>query len=401
MDIPDRNRQIFLIYLLAFVCAIGNPVVLPCLPFIMEEFQLSVMEMGLTISVYALPGIVIIPLNGMLSDRIGRRPILLAGLFIAGLGSVLCYFSNSLFWLLVGRAMQGMAITPLEAMANTLVSDIFKGPERMKYIARTTTVMYFSCIVVPLIVSALLAFGGWRMSFVFAMILTFGAFLICLPMKVYYTPSKNVSLRQYGGQLRDLFSSRRVIRLFTLRIFSTMLMFGVVYPHLSLLLNERMGLPAESYGSMFALYAAMMCAGAMSLTWLNSHMCARNVGFLGGSILVLSMTLFAEGSGMPIMVIALALTGAGTGILSSATTGHTALAATQDTRGTLLSAFSTTFRASQTLAPVLFGLLFQYHGFDGLFWGGAVVAVITTCMAGAAYQLAETMERQDAQKAGC
>ena len=396
MEISDRKRQIFLIYLLAFVCAIGNPVILPCLPSIMGEFQLSPMEMGLTISVFALPGMIIIPLNGMLSDRLGRRPILLTGLFLAGLGSVLCYFSNSLFWLLVGRAIQGMSLTPLEAMTNTLVSDLFRGRERMKYISRATAMQFFSCIVVPLISSALLLLGGWRMAFVFAGFLTFGAFLICLPMKVYYTPSRSVTLRQYGNQLRTLLSSRRVLQLFSLRIISAMLMFGVVYPHLSLLLTDRLGLPAESFGTMFAIFAIAMCFGSMMLSWIAARMRSRTIGLLAGSLLTLAMVLFAEGSTLAPMVIALAFAGVGMGILSSSSAGHTALAATPDTRGTIMSAYSTTFRASQTIAPVIFGLVFQYRGFDGLFWGGALVALASTFMAAAAFHLAETMEQKEA-----
>ena len=60
-----------------------------------------------------------------------------------------------------------------------------------------------------------------------------------------------------------------------------------------------------------------------------------------------------------------------------------------------MSAYSTTFRASQTVAPVIFGLIFQYQGFGGLFWAGAGVALTTTALAATSYHLAETMERQE------
>ena len=235
----STRAQNTLIYLLAFVCAIGNPVVLPSLPFIMREFELSALETGLIISVYALPGIGVIPLYGVLSDRIGRRPLLLAGLALCGAGSLLCYAAPGFSWLLAGRALQGLSLTPLEAMCNTLISDLYEGEARMRFVTKATAMQYFSIAVTPLMVSWLLTLGSWRLSLLAAAALCFGALLFCLPMRLPYRPSRSVSLALYAAHIKSILASPRVLSLFSVRLGAALILFGAIYPHISLLAEEK------------------------------------------------------------------------------------------------------------------------------------------------------------------
>lgn len=387
--------QIFLIYLLAFVCAIGNPIILPSLPFIMEEFSLSPIEMGLTISFYALPGIVIIPLYGLLSDRIGRRPMLLAGLFLCCTGSLLCYFAPSYAWMLAGRAMQGMSITPLEAMANTLISDIFTGEERMKHVTRATTMQYFSVAVVPVIVSWLLTCGGWRMGFAFAAVLSASALLACLPIRVTYRPSAGVDLRTYGSQLKSLLGSRRLLSLFSVRFASALVLFGAVYPHLSLLAGTRFSIAPEAVGALFSFYACGMFAGALVMPSLLKVLGQKQIGLTGGGLLVTSMLLFLAGASVWQLCTALFLTGFGSGMLNATCAGHVSLATTKDTRGSIMSVYSTIFRSGQAIAPLAFGLLYQTGSFGAVFGVGTAVAMYVTIGCCLSFSYAARLEAQE------
>lgn len=392
MHFSGRRPFIALIYLLSFVSAIGNPVVLPSLPFIMQDFQLSPLEMGMIISIYAMPGVFIIPLYGMLSDRLGRRPLLLAALLLCGAGSLLCWAAPSFFWLLVGRALQGVSITPLEAMSNTLVSDLFQGAERLKFVTRVTAVQYFSIALTPVIVSWLLGFGSWRLGFLFAALLGFGSLVLCLPIDIPYRPSQNVNLREYGRHLRKLLSSSRVLSLFSVRLGSALLIFGAVYPHLSLLVDESLRLPPENTALLFSLYSVGMFVGALLTQWCTSRLAPRTIGFLGGAQLAVSMFLLLVASGMQHACPALLLVGSGAGMLNSCCAGHVSLTATPDTRGSIMSAYSTMFRLGQSIAPLLFGLCYQAGSFTGLFGSGLALALVLTLSAVLSFAYADKME---------
>lgn len=392
MKISSRRSLIVLIYLLAFVCAIGNPVAVPSLPFIVQDFQLSPIEMGLVISVFALPGVAVIPLYGVLSDRLGRRPMLLTGLFLCGAGSLICYAAPNFGWLLVGRALQGLSLTPLEAMCNTLISDLFDGEKRMRFVTRATAVQYFSIAITPVIVTWMLSFGSWRLGFLFAVILGFGGLALSLPIAVPDSPSKGVNIKEYGSHLRSLLTSPRLLSLFFVRIGSALVIFGAIYPHLSLLVDESLHLPPDRAAFLFSLYAVGMFLGAIGTQWTMSRLHARTIGLLGSLQISLSMALLLFGNSMLTAAPALLLVGTGTGMLNSACAGHVSLSSTPDTRGSIMSAYSTMFRLGQAVAPILFGLFYQMGSFNAVFGTGLAAALIITVVAPLAFAYADKLE---------
>ena len=388
----STRAQNTLIYLLAVVCAIGNPVVLPSLPFIMREFELSALETGLIISVYALPGIGVIPLYGVLSDRIGRRPLLLAGLALCGAGSLLCYAAPGFSWLLAGRALQGLSLTPLEAMCNTLISDLYEGEARMRFVTKATAMQYFSIAVTPLMVSWLLTLGSWRLSLLAAAALCFGALLFCLPMRLPYRPSRSVSLALYAAHIKSILASPRVLSLFSVRLGAALILFGAIYPHISLLAEEKLHLPPQQGSLLFAVYAAGMFFGA-----LFSPMCMRAlppkvIGFAGGAQVAVSMLLLFFCSTAWEALPGLLLVGTGAGMLNACCAGHVSLTSTADTRGSIMSAYSTTFRIGQFCAPLLFGLFYQFWSFSGVFGAGTLLACVVTLAATLSFAYAHRLE---------
>ncbi|MGN1038633.1 MAG: MFS transporter [Mailhella sp.] len=392
MNAFSRRQLIVLIYILAFVSAIGNPIVLPILPFIMQDFALTPLEMGMVISIYALPGVIIIPLYGVLSDRLGRRPLLLTALFLCSAGSLICWGAPNFFWLLAGRALQGLSITPLEAMGNTLGSDLFSGEDRMRFITKVTAVQYFSIAITPLIVSFLLSIGGWRMSFFYAVLLGGVSLILALPIKVPYQPSKGISLHEYSRHLRILLSSPRALSLFSVRMGSALIIFGAIYPHLSLFVEKILRTAPEDTAILFTLYAVGMFLGAMLAQWCMKHFSPRTTGFFGGMMLVASMLLLLFGSLFWYAAPALLLVGTGTGIINTCCTAHVSLVSTPDTRGSIMSAYSTIFRLGQAAAPLLFSFFYQIGSFDAVFGMGLMFAIALTTVAVVSFSYAAKLE---------
>ena len=96
----------------------------PLLPEIEERTGAGDAALGLALAAYAIPILIVSIPTGRLADRIGRRPLLLGGLVLTGVGSLLIAFSPSLEALLAGRAVQGLGSTASWVAALALVSDL-------------------------------------------------------------------------------------------------------------------------------------------------------------------------------------------------------------------------------------------------------------------------------------
>jgi len=142
-------------------------IVAPALPSIAREFA-SVPGADLLVPlVLTLPALVIAVTAsgaGALVDRIGRRPVLVAGIVLYGAAGGTGLVAGSLTGLLAGRVGLGLAVAAALTSVTTLIADLYGGRERSRMLARQAAVMGASGTVFT-IVSGLLAGVGWRWSF--------------------------------------------------------------------------------------------------------------------------------------------------------------------------------------------------------------------------------------------
>lgn len=380
------------VYLISYVSAIGNPMILPCLPHIMEEFTLTPLEMSLLISLYALPGMFIIPLYGFLSDRLGRRPLLILGLLLCSAGSLLCFSAQSFAVLLVGRALQGISISPLESLSTTLTSDLFDGEERMRMVTRATVAQYFGVATAPVITTLLLATGNWRLSFVFGILLGLVTLIVCLPVKLSYSSSSAGTMSVYKEHLKKMLASRRVLSLFSVRVLNALLLFGVIYTHFPLLLNERAPESASLLGVAYSIYAAGMFIGSLFTSRINARLGAWKTGLLSGILTSAALILFVFMNNIETGFLAMMLVGIGIAVMNATCVGHVSLATTMVTKGSIMSAYSAIFRAGQALSPILCGFYLQIFGCTSLFSAACVIAIALMFWAASVFSYADRIE---------
>lgn len=373
-DVPPSRGTVLSIYALAYFASFGNPLVMPLLPFIAGEFSLSPMELGLMISMYALPGACIIPLFGVLEDRLGRRPILLGGMALCAVSSFMCFLSSDYGGLVFWRACQGLAVTPLEALYNSLVTDNFRGEERVRQIGRCASILYIGVATFPLLSGAVLALAGWRAAFLLPVFMGIPVFLLWLRRPMRYDASSAPSLGRYLSNVRTLVSSRTLLSLYGARMLMALIMFGVLYAYLPALVTDRLGASPHLVGPMFSVFSSSLAVSCLSAGRIVNAMPMPRVGLCCG---------FAAASGLlgmwltpsvALLPAALVLYGGAQGMLTALVTVGVAGCATPDTRATILSLFSTLFRASQTLAPLVCGWLFVSGGFTLLYGAGAAAA---------------------------
>ncbi|MCG8511321.1 MAG: multidrug effflux MFS transporter [Rhodospirillales bacterium] len=141
----------------------------PSMPGLQRAFNVDYGTAQLTLSGYlfALAGAQLI--HGPLSDRFGRRPVLLCGLVINLMGSTICFFAPSIYVLIFGRIIQAVGGCVGMVVGRAIVRDRFDRTRTAAMLSYVTMVMVVAPMLAPAIGGFLDVWLGWRTSFLFVM----------------------------------------------------------------------------------------------------------------------------------------------------------------------------------------------------------------------------------------
>jgi DHA1 family bicyclomycin/chloramphenicol resistance-like MFS transporter len=165
-----RPNTLALTALLALLTAIGPLSVdlyLPSLPEIGRALAASPAAVGLTLSFYLIGFAVGQIACGPLSDRQGRKPVMLAAMLVYCVATVVCASAPSIEVLIGARAVQAFGSSGAMVLARAVVRDLYDGPRAGRELSLMAMIMGLAPIVAPLIGSLLQAVFGWRACFVF------------------------------------------------------------------------------------------------------------------------------------------------------------------------------------------------------------------------------------------
>src|SRR5690349_6019288 len=103
MTQQQKRFSLLTVFLVVFIDLVGFGIVIPILPYYATQFGASASELGWLMAIYSFMQFLISPLWGRLSDRIGRRPVLMVSILGTALSMVFLGFAKSLEWLFIGR----------------------------------------------------------------------------------------------------------------------------------------------------------------------------------------------------------------------------------------------------------------------------------------------------------
>lgn len=187
---------LLMIVLVAFP-QISETIFTPSLPDISESLGVSNSSVQLTLSIYFIGFALGVFGWGWLSDLIGRRPAMLGGLFVYGMGSLMCFFSESIEWLLVSRFVQAFGAATGSIITQTILRESISGNERHARFAQISAVIAFTPAVGPLIggwVDQALGFRAVFLTLVFMSVLLFLYAFCKLPETADVSTRKKVSI---------------------------------------------------------------------------------------------------------------------------------------------------------------------------------------------------------------
>lgn len=138
---------------------------LPALPKMSTYFQSSSAITNLTLSVFFIFYAAGILFWGPLSDKYGRKPILLAGNVIYIISTIACAFSTNVYFLIIARAIQGIGAGGITTVSVAMVKDSFSGKKRETILAVIQSISGIAPMIAPIIGAFILTFSTWRGSF--------------------------------------------------------------------------------------------------------------------------------------------------------------------------------------------------------------------------------------------
>ena len=118
-----KNRNLAILFTTLVVNMLGFGIIIPIIPFYVERFGGGGLEMGMLMSIFSLMQFIFSPIWGSLSDRIGRKPVLLIGAFGNAVSMALMAFAHEYWLLLVARALGGILSSATMPTAMAFISD--------------------------------------------------------------------------------------------------------------------------------------------------------------------------------------------------------------------------------------------------------------------------------------
>ena len=120
---PSNRKNLFILSFTLVVVTLGFGVVIPIIPFYMENLGARGTELGLLVASYAVMRLVFAPIWGSLSDRVGRKPILMIGIFGYGLTMVLFGLATQLWMLFAARILSGILSSATSPTTMAYIGD--------------------------------------------------------------------------------------------------------------------------------------------------------------------------------------------------------------------------------------------------------------------------------------
>jgi MFS family permease len=158
-NVASRNRSPLLpIFLIVMVDVLGLTIILPLLPFYAERLGASPAVVGLLVSTYAACQLVAGPVLGQISDRLGRRPLLLVSQVGTFIGFLILAWAGSLWMVFLARVIDGLTAGNL-SLAQAYISDVTRPEERAKSFGVIGVAFGIGFLIGPAISGFLSTFG--------------------------------------------------------------------------------------------------------------------------------------------------------------------------------------------------------------------------------------------------
>ncbi|HWM91012.1 MAG TPA: MFS transporter [Thermoanaerobaculia bacterium] len=370
MSEPAPGRRAFsIVFLTVLLDLTGFAMILPQIPFYALELNATPAQVGMLFSSYSLAQFLFAPLLGRFSDRVGRRPVLLAALCGSAASHLLFAFAGSFAMLIVARSLAGVAAS--FSLAQAYAADISSSQDRSRAMGLMGAAFGIAFVVGPLL--------GWglgelepRVVPLTAAALSAAGFLVALLRLPESLPAE---VRERAAEARTGPSGLSRVRRdgllggLLLLFFLVMFCFSIFESTLALYCQRRFALGRAETSGLFALVGIVLVVvqggllGRLVKRFGEKRLILAGIGLMGAGVAVLpaapTLALFAA---------CLCLLAAGSGLHNPSTLGLLSRLTGEGGQGGILGLSRSSAALARTLGPALGTWMFGAAGAPWPFW---------------------------------
>ena len=361
------RRQLAVVFTIVFVDLVGFGIVLPLMPAFASSYGIAPAAIGVLVTTFSLLQLLVSPLWGALSDRIGRRPVLLIGLAGSTLSYLLFAAAHS-FWVLLASRVVAGSMGATVGVAHAYVADITPPERRAQSLGILGAAFGLGFILGP-------ALGGVLYSYSHSAA-GLGAAAFCGTNAI----AAFLWLPETGQHLARRPRTRLALRPVVAPLAATFLLisaFAVIHVSLPLIAQEEVGLSPRRLGLLFAF------SGVVS-TVVQGGLVGRIAPIVGearlataGALLMASGLLLFPGSrAVGHLYVALAFLSMGSAAASPAILAAISRVTTAQQQGSALGLAQTAASLGRIVGPLLAGSLYGALGHAAPFRAGAGLAAL-------------------------
>jgi len=358
---PGRSRSsLGVVYLTVFIDLLGFGIILPALPFYAQDLGATGLWLGVLLTAYSLAQLVGAAILGRLSDRFGRRPVLLLSLAGSAASLVLTGFAISLPFLAAARALAGIFGGSVSA-AQAYIADVTAPEERARYMGFLGASIGLGFVLGPAIGALLSPFGFGTAAFVAAGLA--GANLCFAAFKLHESLDREASDRSRRdnpwSHLSTAMRRPDLARILTAS-FLTMFAFVAMETTLAYLGKLRFGLDERGFGLLLVLVGVIMIIiqggliGRLTRRWTEDRLALFGVG-----LMMIFFLLLPQASTFAMAALLIAPLGAGRALTLPTLTSLISRRTPIDEQGGMLGLAQSLNAAARAAGPIVAGWLYD------------------------------------------
>jgi len=369
-----RNPNLHIIFLVTLLAVLGVSSIAPALPLMVRELHVRPGQIGLLITVFTLPGMILTPITGILADRYGRKTILVPSLFLFGIAGFLCTFTRTFEILLIFRFIQGLGAASLGAMNVTLIGDIFTGNQRAEAMGYNSGVLSIGAASYPAI-GGTLALAGWYYPFLLPLLAIPVGLLVLFRLKnpEFEAPQ---SMKQYLLNTWKNINRPKVWGLFVINVLVFFVIYGTILTYFPIHLEKKFGATTLIIGLVISSMSITTAIAASMTGYLTRKFSVRNLLLTSYSVYLLVMCLIPFLDKILLIIPVILIAGFCHGIsMPNVQTLLVGMAPLTE-RAAFMSLNSMVLRTGQTFGPLFMGFIYSIAGTEATFFAAAGVVLI-------------------------
>jgi len=378
------RRVVPFVFLTVFLDLVGFGIILPLLPFYVNAMGGSAETVGVIFGCFSLTQLIATPMLGRISDRYGRRRVILVSLAGNALSMVAFALASKLLLLpllFFSRIFAGATAGNLAA-CQAAISDVTTAEERAIGMGRLGAGINLGLIVGPMAGGALSGVGAWAPPLAAGALafLDFGGAFFLMPETLHLRAERVEAPTSRPVSTTGALTDWPVLAVLLIFFFAFL---GVTNMQvaLALLAQERLAWGPREVGWLFTIFGTTsFVVQGILLGRLTRWLGEIRLVMIGSACSAAGMLLIAEGPGSTGLVAGVALFGVGFGATTPLLSSLVSQTARREMRGFVLGILQSSGGLARTVGPLLGGVLFHRVAPGAPFLGGVVTASICVAL---------------------